>query len=104
MQRLMGRRLCIQCARTYHTLFLPPQKTDHCDDCDIQLHIRNDDTEKVIEERLRIFNEQFSQMLPYYQNRADWIEINSKDTPHACFENLLEHISQKVKVCDTAIL
>ncbi len=102
MQRLMGRRLCMKCTRTYHTVFLPPITNDHCDDCHVKLHIRNDDTEQVIEERLRIFSEQFSQMLPYYQNRADWIEINSKDAPHACFENLLENISQKIKICATA--
>lgn len=96
LERLLGRRICPECAQTYHIKFLPPKIHDQCDHCSTKLITRSDDTEEVIKERLKIFNEKFKPMLKYYQNHNNWIPLESKGSPRDCFNALLLALSSKI--------
>ncbi len=93
IKRLMGRRVCSNCTKTYHIDFLPPKKNEICDLCSSSLTIRNDDTKEVICKRLEIFNQKFLPMTQYYKDRTGWFEVPSDGTPFECFEKLLGHLA-----------
>ncbi|MCH9633060.1 MAG: adenylate kinase [Chlamydiae bacterium] len=94
--RLMGRRICSSCTRTYHISFLPPKVDDVCDTCSTRLVARNDDRKEVICKRLEIFNKKFEPILEHYKNYLNWVEVESKGTPEQCFESLIKQLESKI--------
>ena len=52
VKRLTERRSCKACNAVFHLEFNPPKKKGVCDKCGGELIQRNDDTEKVVRERL----------------------------------------------------
>ena len=55
IQRLAGRRRCRECGKQYNVLIAPTRLDDQCDECGGALHQRVDDTEEVIDNRLRVY-------------------------------------------------
>lgn len=55
VKRTMGRRICKDCGKVYHTEFKPSKDNVHCDVCSGDLILRSDDTEEKIRSRLGEF-------------------------------------------------
>jgi len=55
IERLAGRRRCRSCHTEYNIFISPPKLDDQCDECGGALHQRVDDTERVIDNRLRVY-------------------------------------------------
>ena len=70
VKRLNGRRSCPKCQATFHTEFAPPQKSDICDRCGEKLVQRNDDKRDAIEMRLKVYEEQTSPLIQYYDQKG----------------------------------
>ena len=58
VERLSTRRICRNCGEVYNVRFLKPKIEGICDKCGGPLYQRADDTEKVIKNRIRIYEEQ----------------------------------------------
>lgn len=69
LQRLTGRRTCINCGAVYNVYTSPPKIEDRCDECGDILKHRPDDTEATIEQRLRIFQVQTRPLTAYYREQ-----------------------------------
>jgi adenylate kinase len=54
VRRLTERRVCNSCNAVFHMEFNPPKVAGKCDKCGSELIQRNDDSEKVVRERLRV--------------------------------------------------
>jgi adenylate kinase len=65
-ERIVGRRLCSDCARPYHTAFAPPARPDVCDNCGGALVQRSDDVPEKIEKRLADYRALTEPMREYY--------------------------------------
>lgn len=103
LKRLMGRRICTSCARTFHIHFLPPKNEGFCDDCHHPLTIREDDKEEVILKRFEIFKQKFLPIAQYYeQRRSNWIEVKSEGTPKECFHLLIDQLEPLLHTCVNA--
>lgn len=98
LERLLGRQICPSCNETYHQKFLPPKASGKCNICLTSLKTRDDDNEKVINERLKIFNETFAPMLDYYQGRENWITLVSDNSIEECFKLLLDKLNAKLNL------
>ncbi len=70
VKRLSGRRSCPKCQATFHVDFAPPQKADICDRCGETLVQRNDDKRDAIETRLKVYEEQTSPLIRYYDQKG----------------------------------
>lgn len=92
VDRLTKRRTCSGCSKIYHLDFAPPKEYGECDECKSPLIQRADDKNQVILNRLKIFEEQYSPMLSYYNNRKHWIKLDAKESIEACFESLIKQI------------
>ncbi len=68
--RVTGRRICKECAASYHIKFKPSKKEGLCDKCGGELYQRSDDTEEVYKERYSIYREQTLPLIEYYTERG----------------------------------
>jgi len=67
--RLTARRICRECSASYHLEFLKPKVDGICDRCQGELYQRKDDSEEVILNRLKVYHEQTSPLIDFYQKR-----------------------------------
>lgn len=66
MERLIGRRVCKSCGKTYHIVNMPPKTDNVCDKCNGELMQRADDTADTVENRIEVYNRQTKPLLDYY--------------------------------------
>jgi adenylate kinase len=88
VERLTGRRVCAECGRNHHVEFDPPEEEDVCDDCGGELTQREDDTEDVVRERLRVYRENTEPVVERYRERGELIEIDGEQSPEAVWTDL----------------
>tara|TARA_B100000767_G_C19721435_1_gene517454 strand:+ start:940 stop:1587 length:648 start_codon:yes stop_codon:yes gene_type:complete len=69
MQRLTGRRTCVDCGAIYNVHLSPPKVQGHCNHCNGNLFQRADDNEDTIGNRLNVYQEQTSPLVNYYQQQ-----------------------------------
>jgi adenylate kinase len=85
--RLTSRRQCPTCKRIYNLMQLPPKAPGICDDDGTPLITRKDDTETVVRERLRTYDEVTRPVLAYYQDRK-FHQIRGDRSPGYIFEEI----------------
>jgi len=83
--RLTSRRQCPTCKRIYNLLQLPPKTPGICDDDGSPLITRKDDSEDVVKERIRTYDEWTRPVLAYYQDRK-YHQIRGDRSPGYIFE------------------
>lgn len=76
VRRLTGRRTCPRCGAVFHIESRPPKSAGICDTCGSALVLRPDDTEDVIRERLRVYEEQTLPVAETYRGRGLLREID----------------------------
>jgi adenylate kinase len=85
--RLTSRRQCPQCKRIYNLLHQPPREPGICDDDGTPLITRKDDSEEVVTERIRTYDEVTRPVLAYYQDRR-YYQIRGDRSPSYIFEEI----------------
>jgi len=85
--RLSSRRQCPQCKRIYNLLHQPPRTPGICDDDGTPLVTRKDDSEEVVAERIRTYDELTRPVLAYYQDRK-YYQIRGDRSPGYIFEEI----------------
>jgi adenylate kinase len=76
VERLSGRRMCSNCGQGYHVKFNTPSKDGICDKCGENLYQRDDDREDTIKERLKVYDNQTSPLISYYNDKGLLSEID----------------------------
>ena len=92
MQRLTGRRTCSKCGATFHVVNIPPKVENVCDKCGGELVQRSDELPEVIEERLRVYEEQTAPLIDYYKEKGLLKEITINEDMGKSREIILERI------------
>lgn len=69
VKRLSGRRSCPKCHSVFHVDFAAPKISGQCDRCGTALVQRSDDKPETIEARLRVYDEQTSPLMAYYEGK-----------------------------------
>ncbi len=75
-KRLTGRRSCPTCGLIYNVYFQPPKVEGICDVDGTPLVVRRDDTEEVIAERLKAYDQLTLPLVDYYRAQGRLIEVN----------------------------
>ena len=81
VQRLSGRRTCRNCGGMYHVEFEPPKKPGVCDKCGGELYQREDDTEKTVRNRFRVYHQSTQPLLDYYGKAGILAQIDGLGAP-----------------------
>lgn len=88
VRRLSGRRSCPKCQATFHVDFAPPRTSDHCDRCGEGLIQRNDDKREAIEMRLKVYEEQTSPLISYYDVKGLLTNLDGAGAVDSVYQNL----------------
>ena len=76
LRRLAGRRTCPTCGRIYNANSNPAHVRGVCDSDGSQLIVRKDDREDVVEERLRVYENQTRPVIDYYRDKDRLFEVD----------------------------
>ena len=70
VNRMSGRRACLDCGATYHIVAIPPKQEGICDNCGAKLVLRDDDKPETVQKRLDVYHEQTQPLIDYYNNQG----------------------------------
>jgi len=73
--RLSSRRICRNCGAVYNILYLKPKREGICDKCSGPLYQREDDTEVVIKDRIKVYEKQTQPLLDYYKEKVPFVNF-----------------------------
>jgi len=90
LERLTGRRVCRQCAATFHTVFNPSRIQGVCDKCGGELYQRSDDTLETAQNRLKVYYEQTEPLISYYQEQGILKHIQGDKEIEQVFRDILD--------------
>ncbi len=90
VERLSGRLTCSQCGAVYHRKYNPPKQEGVCDLCGGKLIQREDDKEEVVRRRYRVYKEQTSPLVEFYQKRNKLIRLDASQNIQEVNKRLLE--------------
>ena len=85
VRRLMDRRYCSTCGRTYNLLTNPPKTDGVCDVCNSSLAQRPDDDETVIRRRMNIYVQETQPLIDYYKQKDIYHQISARGTQNEVF-------------------
>lgn len=78
IKRISGRRICSNCGATYHVLYNPPKQENVCDRCGGKLTQRDDDNEKSVKQRLKIYHQETESIISFFQKKNLLYRINGE--------------------------
>jgi adenylate kinase len=90
MDRLCGRRVCKNCAESYHVSRLNGETT--CARCGGELIQRKDDNPETVKSRLDVYSAQTAPLIAYYQERGVLVNIQGDATPDAVFAEIVSKL------------
>jgi adenylate kinase len=96
VKRLVHRRYCSTCGRTYNLLTNPPQNENCCNDCGTALTQRTDDTETVIRTRMHVYAKETQPLIDYYKERKIYHQISARGTQNEIFERIMRFFNGNI--------
>ncbi len=75
VERLTGRRVCPNCNAVYNLDSIKTTMPGTCDVCGTELVKRPDDEEETVRQRLRVYEEQTSPLVAFYEGKGRLIRI-----------------------------
>ncbi len=88
IDRLAGRRVCLNCGEPYHVVSRPPKTAGKCDKCDHDLIHRSDDEPGTIRHRLEAYHRQTEPLIGFYRELGLVRPVNGGQAPEAVFATI----------------
>ena len=76
VNRMGGRRACVDCGATYHIEYAPTKVEGVCDKCGGSLILRDDDKPETVLKRLGVYHEQTQPLIDYYTKQNVLVEVD----------------------------
>lgn len=76
VNRMSGRRACVNCGATYHIVYAPTKVENICDTCQGELILRDDDEPETVQKRLNVYHEQTQPLIDYYTKKNILVEVD----------------------------
>jgi adenylate kinase len=86
INRLAGRRVCMDCGKNYHVEHDPPEEEGVCDGCGGDLHRREDDDPEAVETRLEEYETQTAPVIEHYEGTDELVRIDGEAPPDDVWE------------------
>lgn len=93
LTRLTARRICRDCSASYHLEFLKPKVEGKCDRCQGELYQRKDDSEEVILNRLKVYHDQTSPLIDFYQKQKKLYTVDGNKKIEMIFSEICDIIN-----------
>lgn len=89
VNRMSGRRACLNCGATYHVKYNAPAKEGICDTCQSELVLRDDDKPETVQKRLMVYHEQTQPLIDYYKREGVLQEVDGSKDMNDVFQDIL---------------
>lgn len=90
VRRLSSRWTCRDCQAVYNVISNPPRQQGKCDVCGGELYQRGDDVPETVRNRIRVYWDQTSPLIDYYQGEGLLVTIESKGGIERVHERIVE--------------
>lgn len=70
IDRMAGRRACLDCGATYHIITMPSKVKGICDRCGGNIVLRDDDKPETVKRRLEVYHQQTKPLIDYYTKKS----------------------------------
>lgn len=90
LKRTLGRLVCPECKRSYNKFYdyLKPQNENLCDDCNVELKGRADDTEEAFNNLFEVFLQDTKPILDYYKEKGVLKTVNASQSTDEIFNEI----------------
>ncbi len=95
INRLINRRLCSKCGKDYNLKLNPPPADGRCIQCGGSIIQRSDDEESTIRKRLKVYQEQTTPLIDFYQKKNVFYRVNGLLPINEVYNQILKIISSK---------
>lgn len=89
VNRMSGRRACLNCGATYHLVAIPPKKEGICDSCGSELVLREDDKPETVQKRLDVYHDQTQPLIDYYKKQNILKTVDGTQPMEAVFDSIV---------------
>lgn len=90
IQRLSGRLVCSACGANFHATNMPPKVNMICDNCQGKLYQRSDDKPETIKNRLRVYLEESSPLIQYYNDKHKLHRLSADEDKDAVLNRIID--------------
>lgn len=96
VDRLTGRRVCSECGRNYHVDYSPPAEAGICDECGGDLIHREDDTDEIVRERIRVYEENTEPLIDHYASEGLLVRIDGEQPPEGVWTDVKSAVEAEI--------
>jgi adenylate kinase len=93
MERLVGRRTCRSCGLLYNIYRHPPVVEGVCDVCGGRLHLRSDDNEETVSNKIHVFDHLIAPLITHYEKQGKLVRIDGNGEVSQVFKLICEVIA-----------
>ncbi|MBN1688887.1 MAG: adenylate kinase [Candidatus Omnitrophica bacterium] len=97
VDRLSGRRVCVDCGGNYHIRNIPPKKEGICDLCGKPLTQRKDDQPETIKHRLVTYEKETKPLVVYYSKKG-WLYNIAGEEGVTEVQKSIKELFDKIKI------
>lgn len=90
VNRMGGRRACLNCGATYHIVSIPTKVEGICDKCGSGVVLRDDDKPETVQKRLTVYHEQTQPLIDYYTNQGILKSVNGVQPMEEVFADIVQ--------------
>jgi adenylate kinase len=96
LDRIAGRRVCVECGATYH-VSNPPTADWTCDNCGGDVVQRDDDTEAAVANRLEVYARQTVPIIDFYEKLGKLVVVDGVGEGAEVQERLVKEIDGRFR-------
>ena len=90
IDRMSGRRACLNCGATYHIVNIPTKVEGVCDRCGSPVVLRDDDKPETVKKRLEVYHTQTQPLIEYYEKQGILKTVDGTQSMDTVFQTIIE--------------
>ena len=90
INRMSGRRACLNCGATYHIVSIPTKTEGICDRCGNPVVLRDDDQPETVKKRLEVYHAQTQPLIDYYKKQNILKSVDGTQPMESVFGAIVE--------------
>ena len=94
VNRMSGRRACLNCGATYHIVSIPTKVEGICDRCGQPVVLRDDDKPETVEKRLKVYHEQTQPLIDYYTKQGVLKTVDGTRDLNEVFQEIVDILGE----------